>query len=87
MRPTSKSQPDLREVEFKQTFGRRLKAWREERNLTQEQIAHFLNVGRDGYKKWEYGSTAFPSYLLSSLVMFSQRSISWWLTGKDGLLP
>ena len=38
-----------------ETVTKNLKALREARNLTQEQLATKLDMGVDGYRKWEAG--------------------------------
>lgn len=74
--------PDPRETRFNVEFGVRLKVARELRKLTQEEMADALRIGYHQYKKYEYGSRAFPMYLLGELPTLLDKSISWLLTGR-----
>ena len=77
-----KKAADPREAAFNTAFGARLAEAREDRGLTQRQIASALNVGYHAYKKYEYGHREFPLYLLRDLSTIIDKSISWLLTGR-----
>lgn len=52
------------------TLGQRLKAYREKENLTQEQLAEYLNVSRQAVTKWEHDA-GIPD--IENLVAISRR--------------
>lgn len=72
---------DPREIAFNKAFGGRLKDAREGKGFTQERIALGLGIGKDAYKKYEYGERGFPLYLLPVLIVLTDRPASYWLTG------
>ncbi len=64
------------------TFGKRLKKLREEKNLTQNQLAEQLSVNRDALAKWET-DRAFPDLIMiKSIAEFFDISTDY-LLGKD----
>jgi ribosome-binding protein aMBF1 (putative translation factor) len=77
-----KRPPDPREATFNKDFGQRLRTARELKGSSQAALASALGVGMDAYKKYEYGTRAFPLYLLRDLAIILDRSISWLLTGR-----
>ena len=52
------------------TLGQRLKAYREKENLTQEQLAEYLNVSRQAVTKWEHDA-GMPD--IENLIAISRR--------------
>lgn len=50
---------------------------------SQQRIASYLGIGKDQYKKYEYGSRSFPLYLLPLLRDLSDRAYSDWLAGLN----
>ena len=72
---------DPRETAFNTAFGIRLKAAREAIDHSQTRLAERLGIGYDAYKKYEYGSRAFPLYLLRELSSILDKPVSWLLTG------
>ena len=44
------------------SFGKRLRALREKKNLSQEDLARKLNISRQSISKWEQG-ISYPSIL------------------------
>lgn len=83
--PTKRRQKvavDPREKSFNQAFGERLAEARQNKDITQEAMASALGIGYHQYKKYEYGSRAFPLYLLRDLQTITDRSLYWFLTGR-----
>ena len=69
---------------FIAAFQARLKAAREERGLTQEQLAVSLGLNKSTYKKYETRpGSSFPLYLLPALCVILARPAEYWIYG-DG---
>lgn len=68
---------------FNKRFGERMRQAREDRGMTQQDLADALRVTIDKVKKQELGETAFPIYLLGSLAKVLGKSPSWLLIGRD----
>ena len=62
----------------------RLREIREEHNLTQKQIAKFLNVERSTYAGWETGKDTIPLRRLNKLSDYYKVSIDY-LTGLSNV--
>ena len=75
----TKALPDPRERPFNEALGARLKAWRTDMGWSQRRMATALSIGEDAYKKYEYGSRGFPSYLLPVLRTITDRSVAEWV--------
>ncbi len=56
---------------------KRLKDLREDHDLTQLQVAEFLNISRPQYSLYETGKRTIPIDLLSKLAKFYQTSIDY----------
>ena len=63
-------------------FNERLKKKREERGLTQAELARRVNVGRDSYNKYERAGTK-PSQETLVLLAKELRTTVDYLLGKD----
>lgn len=59
---------------------KKIKQLRNENNLTQKQIANFLNVRQPNYSKWENGIETIPLEKLFSLSIFYNTTFDY-LTG------
>lgn len=58
-------------------MNERLKELREEKELTQEQIASILNVTRQNYSRWETGELLIPLYHLNTLANTFDSSMDY----------
>ena len=54
---------------------RRLKELREDRDLTQTQIAKILNMSQTGYSKYETGENDVPTKILIELAKYYKVSV------------
>ena len=57
----------------------RLRDLREDRDLTQKQIADILGISQTGYSKYEVGSCDIPTQVLRSLAKFYNVSADYLL--------
>ena len=58
-------------------YYRRMKDLREDNDLTQQEIANYLNVTRRTYSMYECGSNIIPLHLLNQLSLKYQVSIDY----------
>ena len=66
---------------------KRLKELREDRDLTQSQIAKYLNMSQTGYSKYETGENDIPTKILINLATFYNTSIDYLLELTNELIP
>jgi transcriptional regulator with XRE-family HTH domain len=72
------------EADFNAAFQARLKKAREERGMTQLQLAISLDLPVSTYKKYETRSgSAFPPYLLPTLSIILDRPLGYWIYGHE----
>lgn len=62
-----------------------LKGLREDKDLTQQNIADLLKIGRTMYRRYETGVTEIPIRHLKTLCMFYGVSSDYLLGLPDGL--
>lgn len=62
-----------------------LKGLREDKDLTQQNIADLLKIGRTMYRRYETGVTEIPVRHLKTLCMFYGVSSDYLLGLPDGL--
>ena len=62
-----------------------LRGLREDRDLTQKEIADYLKIGRTMYRRYETGITEIPVRHLKSLCQFYGISADYILGLPDGL--
>lgn len=62
-----------------------LKGLREDKDLTQQNIADLLKIGRTMYRRYETGETEIPIRHLKTLCMFYGVSSDYLLGLPDGL--
>lgn len=62
-----------------------LKGLREDRDMTQQQIADYLKIGRTMYRRYESGETEIPTRHLRSLCILYGVSSDYILTLPKGL--
>ena len=61
----------------------RIRDLREDRDLTQKQMAEMLNLSQSTYSRYESGVLDIPSSVLISLAKFHKVSVDY-LLGLDG---
>jgi len=61
----------------------RLKDLREDRNLTQKQVADYLNIKQNTYSQYETGSRQMPLEALIALASFYRTSTDYLLGLTD----
>lgn len=62
---------------------RRIRDLREDRDLTQTQVAKMLNMSQTGYSKYETGENDIPTVVLIKLARFYNTSIDYILGETD----
>lgn len=67
------------------TYFERLKALREDKDLTQEQIAEVLNVKQITYSQYERGKRGLPIEHLKTLCLYYGVSADYILGIPEGL--
>ena len=61
----------------------RIRSLREDRDLTQTQIAQMLGMSQTGYSKYETGENDIPTAVLIKLADFYQTSTDYLLGRTD----
>ena len=62
---------------------RRIRDLREDRDLTQTQVAKILEMSQTGYSKYETGENDIPTATLIALARFYDTSIDYLLGQTD----
>ena len=62
---------------------KRIRDLREDRDLTQTQVAQFLGMSQTGYSKYETGENDIPTAVLLKLADFYQTSTDYLLGRTD----
>lgn len=65
----------------------RIRDLREDRDLTQKQVADILNMSQTGYSKYETGENDIPTRVLVALAKFYDTSIDYLLELTDDPRP
>ena len=65
----------------------RIRAFREDCDLTQKKIAEILNMSQTGYSKYETGENDVPTRILIELALFYDTSIDYLLGITDEVKP
>lgn len=65
----------------------RIRSLREDKDLTQTQIAKILNMSQTGYSQYEIGKNDIPTRVLIKLAEFYQVSINYLLNLTDEPTP
>ena len=64
-------------------MANRLRDLREDADLTQNQVAYYLNMSQTGYSKYETGENDIPTHVLISLADFYHTSVDYLLDRTD----
>ena len=62
---------------------RRIRELREDRDLTQKQVAQLLGMSQTGYSKYETGENDIPTQILIRLADFYGTSVDYLLGRVD----
>jgi len=62
---------------------KRIRSLREDRDLTQKQIAQILGMSQTGYSKYETGENDIPTQILIKLADFYQTTTDYLLGRTD----
>lgn len=62
---------------------KRIRDLREDKDLNQTQVAHYLNMSQTGYSKYETGENDVPTSVLIRLAEFYDTSIDYILGETD----
>ena len=65
----------------------RLKSIREDRDITQKQIAEYLHIGQNTYSQYENGQRGLPIDALINLALFFETSTDYILEITDEEKP
>ncbi len=65
----------------------RIRALREDCDLTQKKIAEILNMSQTGYSKYETGENDIPTRILIELARFYNTSVDYLLEITDEVKP
>ncbi len=68
-------------------YYRRLRELREANNMTQEQIAEYLDKDPRQYRRYELGEVAIPVYYLTRLAQLYNTSTDYILEMTDDPRP
>ena len=66
---------------------KRIRDLREDRDLTQTQVAKILGMSQTGYSKYETGENDLPSAVLIKLADFYDTSVDYILGRTDNIKP
>jgi len=66
---------------------RRIRDLREDNDLTQRQVAKFLNCSQQVYSNYELGQRDIPTEVLLSLAKFHKTSTDYLLGNTDNPIP
>ncbi len=65
----------------------RLRELREDKDLTQTQVAKYLNMSQTGYSQYEIGKNDVPTLVLIKLSLFYNVSVDYLLNITDETKP
>ena len=58
---------------------KRIRDLREDKDLTQKEVANFLNMSQTGYSQYEIGKNDIPTSILIKLALFHNTSTDYIL--------
>ncbi|MDD6610926.1 MAG: helix-turn-helix domain-containing protein [Butyricicoccus sp.] len=65
----------------------RIRDLRQDKDLTQTQVAQLLNMSQTGYSKYETGENDIPTAVLIALADFYHTSVDYLLGRTDNPIP
>lgn len=66
---------------------KRIRDLREDKDLSQKEIAKILNMSQTGYSKYEVGTNDVPTKILIQLAKFYNTSVDYILGLTDEIKP
>lgn len=66
---------------------KRIRDLREDRDLSQTELAKILNMSQTGYSKYEVGTNDIPTKILIQLARFYNTSVDYLLGITDEIKP
>ena len=66
---------------------KRIRDLREDKDLSQKELAKILNMSQTGYSKYEVGTNDIPTKILIQLAQFYNTSIDYILGLTDEIKP
>lgn len=66
---------------------KRIRDLREDRDLSQKEIAKILNMSQTGYSKYEVGTNDIPTKILIQLAKFYNTSVDYILELTNEIKP
>ena len=66
---------------------KRIKDLREDKDLSQKEIAKILNMSQTGYSNYEVGTNDIPTKILIKLAQFYNTSVDYLLGLTDNKKP
>ena len=66
---------------------KRIRDLREDKDLSQKEIAKILNMSQTGYSKYEVGTNDIPTRILIQLAKFYNISVDYLLGITDEIKP
>ena len=65
----------------------RIRDMREDRDLTQKQVAEYLKMSQTGYSKYETGENDVPTVVWDKLAEFYDTSVDYLMGRTDNSKP
>lgn len=62
---------------------KRIRDLREDKDLTQRELANYLNVSQKSYSRYERGERTIPPEMLSKIATFHETSVDYLLERTD----
>lgn len=78
-----KREPDAERDEYTAILGERITAIRKRERLSQADVARYMGVKLDTYKKWETGKRQFPMHKLLDFCILTRARVSPIVTGRE----
>ncbi len=66
---------------------KRIRDLREDKDLSQTEVAKVLNMSQTGYSKYEVGTNDIPTKVLIQLAIFYNTSVDYLLGITDEIKP
>lgn len=63
--------------------GKRLKELREGKKYTQQNVADYLGISKDGYRQLEYGRNGASVDVLILLALYLDSTVDYIVTGRE----
>lgn len=63
---------------------KRIRDLREDKDLTQKDLANYLNVSQKSYSRYERGERTISPEILSKIAIFHETSVDYLLNRTDG---